>query len=104
MAQTNISIRIDEDVKKDVEMLCEKIGLTMSALTNVFYRQFIRTKGIPFPVMAEIPAIRRTGRERLWEAFEEAQAQSVINGTDKMTMEEIDGIIAEAWAEKRENK
>ena len=52
MAQTNISIRVDEDVKKEAEILCAKIGLTLSAVTNVFYRQFVRTQGIPFHITA----------------------------------------------------
>jgi DNA-damage-inducible protein J len=52
MAQTNISIRVDEDVKKDVEALFAKLGLTLSAATNVFYRQAVRTQSIPFPVTA----------------------------------------------------
>jgi addiction module RelB/DinJ family antitoxin len=52
MGQTNISIRIDEDVKKDAEILFTKLGLTLSAATNVFYRQAIRAQGIPFSVTA----------------------------------------------------
>lgn len=38
---------------------------------------------------------------RLNEALEKSQKQSIINGTDDMTMEEIDEIIAEARREKR---
>jgi len=52
MAQTTISIRIDDDLKNEAEILCSKIGLTLSAVTNVFYRQFVRTQGIPFSVTA----------------------------------------------------
>ena len=48
MAQTNVSLRIDEDVKKDAEAIFSQLGLTLSAATNVFYRQAIRTRGIPF--------------------------------------------------------
>ena len=52
MAQTTISIRIDDDLKNEAEVLCSKIGLTLSAVTNVFYRQFVRTQSIPFYVTA----------------------------------------------------
>ena len=55
MAQTNISIRVDEDVKKDAEALFSKLGPTLSAATNVFYRQAVRTQGIPFPLTAVDP-------------------------------------------------
>ena len=40
-------------------------------------------------------------RLALREAFSDAQKQSVINGTDKMTMEEIDAEIAAYRREKR---
>ena len=55
MAQTTISIRLDDDLKNEAEALCSKIGLTLSAVTNVFYRQFVRTQGIPFHVTAIEP-------------------------------------------------
>jgi hypothetical protein len=40
-------------------------------------------------------------RQELQKAFSAAQKQSVINGTDEMTMEEIDAEIAAYRHEKR---
>ena len=48
MAQTNLTIRIDEDIKRDAETLFNKIGLNMSAAINVFFRQAVRSQAIPF--------------------------------------------------------
>ena len=97
MGQTNISIRVDEDVKKEAEILCAKIGLTLSAVTNVFYRQFIRAQGIPFPITALEPnqINENDGGFLLREALSEAQEQSKINRTSEMTLDEINDIIAE---------
>jgi addiction module RelB/DinJ family antitoxin len=99
MGQTNISIRVDEDVKKEAEILCAKIGLTLSAVTNVFYRQFVRTQGIPFPITAASPPLPLRTREEILargrEALREAQEQAVINGTSGMTLDEINEIIRE---------
>ena len=53
MAQTNLTIRIDENVKQEAEILFDKIGLTMSAAINVFFRQAIREQAIPFPLRAK---------------------------------------------------
>ena len=99
MAQTTISIRLDEELKNEAEVLCSKIGLTLSAVTNVFYRQFVRTQGIPFPVTATEVEPQRQARKALKEAFRAAQEQSVINGTDNITMDEIDEIIKECRQE-----
>ena len=52
MAQTSISIRVDEDIKKDAEALFTKLGLTLSSAANVFFRQAVRTQSIPFPLSA----------------------------------------------------
>jgi len=48
MGQTNISIRIDEDLKLDAEALFSKLGLTLSSATNIFYRQAVMRQMIPF--------------------------------------------------------
>ena len=96
MAQTNVSIRVDEDVKKDAETLFAKLGLTLSAATNVFYRQAVRTQGIPFNVTAIEPFKQANdGGSLLRKALREAQEQAIINGTSEMTMDEINNIVAE---------
>ena len=48
MAQTNLTIRIDENIKQEAETLFNRIGLTTSAAINVFFRQAIREQSIPF--------------------------------------------------------
>ena len=101
MGQTNMSIRVDEDVKREAETLFAKLGLTISAATNVFYQQAVRTQGIPFPLTIVDAGPQMQARKEFGEAIKAAQEQSVINGTDKMTMCEIDDIIAEVRREAR---
>ncbi|MCL2189967.1 MAG: type II toxin-antitoxin system RelB/DinJ family antitoxin [Defluviitaleaceae bacterium] len=99
MAQTNVSIRVDEEIKKDAENLFAKLGLTLSAATNVFYRQAVRTQGIPFPLTMEERNPQKKALQSLKEAFQTAQNQSLLNGTDSITMDEIDEIIKECRQE-----
>jgi len=102
MAQTSISIRVDEDVKRDVERLLTKLGLTISSATNVFFRQIIRTEGIPFPLSAaETEGSTMEARREFGEAFRAAQEASIINGTSEMTLAEINEIIAECRREAK---
>ena len=102
MAQTNISIRIDEDVKKEAETLFAKLGLTLSAATNVFYRQAVRVQGIPFPISAVEPSKKNNaGGLLLREALKEAQEQAIVNGTSEMSLDEINDIIVEVRRENR---
>jgi len=83
MGQTNMSIRVDEDVKREAETLFAKLGLTISAATNVFYQQAVRTQGIPFPLTIVDAGPQMQARKEFGEAIKAAQEQSVINGTDK---------------------
>jgi len=53
MAQTNISIRIDEDIKIQAEDLFARLGLNMSAAVNVFFRQAVSEQAIPFQIKAK---------------------------------------------------
>ena len=48
MAQTNLTIHIDEDIKREAENLFNKIGLNMSVAINMFFRQALREQAIPF--------------------------------------------------------
>ena len=100
MPQTNISIRIDEDVKRDAENLFTKLGLTLSSATNVFFRQAIRTQGIPFLITATEPK-EIDGGVLLREALSEAQEQSKENGNSKMRLDEINKIITDVRHENR---
>lgn len=50
MAQTNINIRMDEDLKKNFDDICTELGLNMTTAFNVFARAVVRRHGIPFEV------------------------------------------------------
>ncbi|OCN03320.1 damage-inducible protein J [Clostridium sp. W14A] len=50
MAQTNINIRMDENLKKQAEDLFSELGLNMSTAVNIFVRQSLRQGGIPFEI------------------------------------------------------
>ena len=50
MAQTLVNVRMDEDVKKEMEKTCKELGMTMSTAFNIFARKMSREKRIPFEV------------------------------------------------------
>ncbi|MEN6623784.1 MAG: type II toxin-antitoxin system RelB/DinJ family antitoxin [Smithella sp.] len=55
MAQTNINIRMDSDLKKQFDLLCSELGLTMTTAFNVFARTMVRQQRIPFDITLENP-------------------------------------------------
>jgi len=49
----NVNIRVDDTVKKQAEAIFSELGLSMSSATSIFYRQVVRTGGIPFELKLE---------------------------------------------------
>ncbi|MBS4008074.1 MAG: type II toxin-antitoxin system RelB/DinJ family antitoxin [Clostridium sp.] len=47
---TNVSIRIDVQLKKQAEELFSDLGLNMTTAMTVFLRQAVRSQGIPFEI------------------------------------------------------
>ena len=48
MATTDIHFRIDEQVKKDIEELLDKIGISMSDYLNMACKSAVREQRLPF--------------------------------------------------------
>ena len=55
MAQTNINIRIDEQLKKQFDKLCEELGFSMTSAFNMFAKTAVRLQKIPFELSLHTP-------------------------------------------------
>lgn len=53
MAQTNLSIRMDEDLKKQFNALCEDLGMSMTTAMCIFAKKAVRESRIPFELTAD---------------------------------------------------
>ena len=58
MAQSNICIRIDENLKTQFDYLCNEFGLTMSTAINMFVKKVVRENRIPFEISLDTPNAR----------------------------------------------
>ena len=52
---TNISIRMDSNLKAAAEALYEELGMNISTAFNIFVRQSLRERGIPFKITEGSP-------------------------------------------------
>jgi DNA-damage-inducible protein J len=64
---TNINIRVDADVKQQSQDVFSSLGLDMSTAVNVFLRQAIQKRGIPFPITDNPEPLKRRPRRGGWE-------------------------------------
>lgn len=54
MPSTNVSFRVDTELKKSAEDLFRDLGLNMSSAINIFLRSAVNYNGIPFAVRRPI--------------------------------------------------
>ena len=55
MAQTNVNIRMDTELKRQLDLFCSEIGITASAAFNIFAKAVVRQQRIPFELSLEVP-------------------------------------------------
>ena len=74
MAQVvNVNFKLDEDVKKSMEQVCNELGLSMSAAFSIFARKVGREKRIPFEVSVD-PFYSEENMARLKKAIQDLDA------------------------------
>lgn len=55
MPQTNINIRMDDNLKMQFDRLCNELGLNMTTAFNIFARTMVRQQKIPFEIALDVP-------------------------------------------------
>ena len=93
MAQTTMTFRVDDSLKKDFDKLCDEFGFTSTAALTVFMKAVVRERRIPFEIKTEqLDEVSAKGRL----AFYALRAEARKNGLTDMTLEEINEEIRAA--------
>ena len=50
MSKTSMSIRLDSEVKEQAQQVFNSLGMDMTTAINIFLRQAIQYRGLPFDV------------------------------------------------------
>ena len=75
MAQTTVSIRMDEDLKKQFEAFCSDVGMNMTTAFCVFAKAAVRERRIPFEISARNdPFYSPENMERLRRSIAQMEA------------------------------
>lgn len=77
MAQTLINFRIDETTKKQMEQICNELGITMSTAFNIFAKKVIREKKIPFDVSID-PFYSESNMKAIKESIKQLEEGKVV--------------------------
>lgn len=55
MAQTNVNIRMDAELKRQFEAFCADVGMSMTTAFCVFAKKTVRENRIPFEIGGDTP-------------------------------------------------
>ena len=84
-AQTsNLTIRLDKQVKQDAEKLFNELGMTLSGAINIFLHQALEVEGLPFAVNK-----KRPNRETIAAMKEALELEKDPNAKTYSSMEEF---------------
>jgi len=79
---SNVSFRIDSDLKTQADSLFSQLGMNMTTAFNIFLRQSVREGRIPFDVTLNVPNAETVA------ALLEAQKMMADSGTKGMNVED----------------
>ncbi len=94
MATSTFSVRMESDVKNELDKVCAQLGLNTSVAINIFARKVIREKRIPFDVSLA------TAEPAGMSAFQSLRRQAKDNGIQGMSLSEINAEIGSARGRK----
>lgn len=86
MSQSALTIRLDSELKTQFDNLCEEFGMSANTAFNIYVRQVVRSRSIPFTIGA--PAkddIMDKGRA----AFFRMRQSAINSGLSDMSLDEI---------------
>ena len=73
-AKSNMTLRIEPELKKQAAALFNSLGLDLSTATGIFFRQALRCHGLPFEVKVDDP------NETTYRALESAEKDEDMQG------------------------
>ena len=89
MSQSTMSIRVDSNLKRNFDALCDDFGLSNTAALIIFMKAVVRERKIPFEIKSESEARKREIHNEGVEAFSEIRKMAEQGAFPDLTLEEI---------------
>ena len=98
MAQTAMTIRIDEQDKVQFTQLCSEFGMSVNTAINIFIKKVINVGAIPFNIGLS-PQTKSVDDEAI-EAWRAIRRRTMSSDEPEMTLDEINALINEVRNER----
>ena len=78
MAQSVLSVRMDEQLKQEFDAICEELGMSMSTAVTMLAKKMSREKRLPFEVSVD-PFFSVSNTDTLRESMQQmAEGKTVV--------------------------
>ena len=77
MAQTLINVRMDEELKREFDRVCNELGMNMTTAIMIFARKVTRERRIPFDVSID-PFYSDTNMKALQRSKDQLASGQVV--------------------------
>ena len=98
MATSIVQFRIEDDLKNEATALYEKLGIDLSTAMRMFLKRSVYVNGIPFSMV--LPKEEYSVSKAL-EFKSELNKSASENGTEKMSLDDINSEISSYRKERR---
>lgn len=89
---TTVSLRFDDDMKKQLDEMCDEMGMNLTTLFMIYAKKVLRERRIPFEIVAPLdPFYSDANMEQLRKANQQVENGQVI----VKTMEELEAMERE---------
>ena len=96
---TNISIRMDTELKARAEALFGELGMNLTTAFNIFVKAVIRSRSIPFAIRGA-----KTAQPSALDLFMQQRRAAEASKEPEMTLDEINAEIRAAREERRKKQ
>ena len=98
MATSIVQFRVDDDLKKQATELYDKLGIDLSSAMRMFLKRSVSVNAIPFAMV--LPKEDYSASKAL-ELMEELNKSASENGTDEISLDDINSEINSFRTERR---
>ena len=99
MATVNITVKVEEEIKRNFDDFCENVGINATAAVNMFIRTVLHTRELPFKVTDTNEQKKLLYGAQAMKSIKNMRDTSTLNGNSEMTLEEINMEIEAARKE-----
>ena len=83
MPQATVNIRMDEELKKEAEVLFSDFGMNMTTAVTIFIKTTVRERRIPFEINSPDPFYSEANMNRLRKSIAQIKSGNVVVKTMK---------------------